>query len=75
MFLAFAPVNAELGINVAVSVGAALGGVALIAIIIMGVALLCRLVHRKRTKVGKHKPLVNIERGHQDGRNVKRKKV
>ncbi len=65
----------EVAVSIAIGVGVALVAIALLATIVLCVYVAC-LVHRVRTRRGKHEPLVAAERGNRRDKKeniVKRK--
>ena len=51
-----------LAVSIAIGVGVALLGLALVGAVVLGVYVIC-LMHRRRTRKGKHEPLVAEEKG------------
>jgi cytochrome c-type biogenesis protein CcmH/NrfG len=65
--------NDETAVSIVIGVGVTLPGVALIVAIALGVYVAC-LVYRRKTRAGKHEPLLAAERGRKrDERERKRK--
>lgn len=58
--------------TVGIGVGVAVGCVVLIVAVVVGVSLLC-LLHRRRTRVGKHEPMAAEEKGKKKDEKDKKK--
>lgn len=63
----------EVAVSIAIGVGVALLAIALVAVVVLGIYVSC-LLYRRKTRAGKHEPLVAAERGRKrDEKERKRK--
>lgn len=56
------PFNPQAAVSIAVGVGVALAVMALLVATLLGVYMVC-LVYRRKTRAGKHEPLLAAEKG------------
>ena len=68
----FQPLNGQV-LAIVIGVGAAVGGVAFITAVVLLVSLVACFIYKKRTKEGKHRPLVDPEKGDKENKRKKNK--
>lgn len=68
----YRPGNYAQALDIVIGIGAALVGAALITIVILTLALIFGC-YRRRTRAGKHKPIVNVEEGEKKKGKSKKK--
>lgn len=66
--------SAPIGPTVGIGVGVALGGVVLIVAVVVTMYLVC-LLYRRKTRAGKHEPLVAEKRGRKRDEKERKKKT
>jgi len=72
IILAFQPLNNQ-ALAIAIGVGAGIGGVAFIVAVVLLVGCVTCFIYKKKTKEGKHRTLVDPEKGQKESKKKKSK--